>query len=51
MPFETPQNGGFLVAAYVVAAVIYVGYTLSLWTRASRALRKAGRGDREPGSQ
>ena len=20
MPFETPQNGGFLVAAYVVAA-------------------------------
>lgn len=44
MPFETPQNGGFLVAAYVVAAVIYLGYTLSLWTRANAALRKAEKG-------
>ncbi len=43
MPFETPQNGGFLVAAYVVAAVIYLGYTLSLWTRASAALRQVGK--------
>lgn len=43
MPFETPQNGGFLVAAYVVAAVIYVSYALSLWVRARRALRAAAR--------
>ena len=43
MPFETPQNGGFLVAAYVVTAVIYVAYAVSLWGRASRALRDAGK--------
>jgi len=43
MPFETPQNGGFLVAAYLVAAVIYLGYTVSLWARARRAMREAGR--------
>ena len=41
MPFETPQNGGFLVAAYLVAAVIYLGYTVSLWVRARQALRLA----------
>lgn len=43
MPFETPQNGEFLVAAYVVAAVIYAAYAVSLWARTSRALREAGR--------
>ena len=42
MPFETPQNGGFLVAAYVVAAVIYVVYAVTLWSRAGRAMRDAG---------
>jgi type VI protein secretion system component VasF len=51
MPFETPQNGGFLLAAYVVAAVIYLGYTLSLWVRTRRALREAGQGGREAGTQ
>lgn len=43
MPFETPQNGGFLVAAYVVTAVIYVVYAVTLWSRASRAMREAGK--------
>lgn len=43
MPFETPQNGGFLVAAYVVAAVIYLAYAVSLWARSSQALREAGK--------
>jgi len=42
MPFETPQNGGFLTAAYTVAAVIYLAYAVSLWVRASRAMREAG---------
>jgi len=42
MPFETPQNGGFLEAAYVVAAVIYLTYAVTLWVRANRALRQAG---------
>lgn len=43
MPFETPQNGGFLLAAYVVAAVIYLAYAASLWIRARHALREAGK--------
>lgn len=46
MPFETPQNGGFLVAAYVVAAVIYVGYAVSLWVRTRQSLREAGKRER-----
>jgi hypothetical protein len=29
-----PQNAGYMVAAYVVTAVIVVGYALSLWRRA-----------------
>jgi len=36
---ETPANGGYMVAAYIVAAVIYLGYTLTLWLRARRALK------------
>jgi hypothetical protein len=43
MPFETPQNGGFLLAAYVAAAVIYLTYSVTLWARAARALREAER--------
>jgi hypothetical protein len=43
MPFETPQNGGFLVAAYVVAGVIYLGYAVSLWARAQKAIGAAGK--------
>lgn len=38
MQAETPQNAGYLVAAYVVAAVIYVGYVISLWRRARAAV-------------
>jgi hypothetical protein len=36
----TPENAGYLAAAYVVAAVIYVGYVASLWRRASGVLRQ-----------
>jgi hypothetical protein len=43
MPFDTPQNQGFLVAAYTVAALIYLGYAVSLWRRSRKALREAGR--------
>jgi len=35
----TPQNGGYMIAAYVVVAAILVGYTLSLYLRARRSLR------------
>lgn len=34
-----PLNGGYMIAAYVVAAVILIGYTLSLYLRARRSLR------------
>jgi hypothetical protein len=37
---ETPLNGGYLVAAYIVAAVIYLGYTASLWMRARGGPRR-----------
>ncbi|HYU10168.1 MAG TPA: hypothetical protein VEK77_12415 [Gemmatimonadales bacterium] len=39
MPQTVPQNGGYMIAAYVVAAVIIVGYALSLYLRARRSLR------------
>jgi hypothetical protein len=35
---ETPQNGQYLVAAYVVATVILVGYWLRLAGRARKLL-------------
>ena len=34
-----PQNGGFMIAAYIVAGVILIGYALSLYLRARRSLR------------
>ena len=38
MPVEPPQNAGYLVAAYIVPAVILAGYFCLLWRRARRAL-------------
>jgi len=38
MPADTPQNAGYMVAAYVVAPVILVGYLVLLWRRVRRAL-------------
>lgn len=46
MPPETPQNAGYMLAAYIVAPVILVGYLLSLWARVRKALiggRSGGR--------
>ena len=37
---EPPDNGAYLVAAYVVTAAILIGYWLRLWRRA----RKSGAG-------
>ena len=37
---ETPQNGDYLLAAYVVAGVILLGYSLSLLLRARKVLRR-----------
>ncbi len=33
---ETPANGGYMVAAYLLAAIILLGYTLGLLRRARR---------------
>jgi hypothetical protein len=34
-----PDNGGYMVAAYALTAVIVLGYALSLWRRAKKVLR------------
>ena len=39
-PDITPVNGQYMEAAYVVAGTIYLLYTLTLWIRASRELKK-----------
>ena len=37
---EAPQNGGYMEAAYIIAAVIYLTYSLTLWWRAHKAVRR-----------
>jgi hypothetical protein len=32
-PETVPQNAGYMVAAYIVAAVILVAYAVTLWRR------------------
>jgi hypothetical protein len=39
-----PDNAGYMVAAYVVTAVILVGYAVGLWRRGRRAIRNSGGG-------
>jgi hypothetical protein len=38
-----PENGGYMVAAYVVTAVILVGYAVILVRRARKAVDRAGK--------
>jgi hypothetical protein len=40
-----PENGGYMVAAYVVTAVILVGYAVLLVRRARRAVERAERSE------
>ncbi|HEY9505152.1 MAG TPA: hypothetical protein VIQ27_04200 [Gemmatimonadales bacterium] len=40
-----PDNGGYAVAAYVLTAVILVGYAVLLVRRARRAIERVSRGD------
>jgi CcmD family protein len=35
-----PDNGGYMVAAYVITAVVLVGYAVLLVRRAKRALKR-----------
>ena len=39
MPETVPQNGSYMIAAYILVGVILVGYTVSLYLRARRSLR------------
>lgn len=39
MQGSPPANEGYMIAAYVVTAVIVLGYAVSLLTRARKALR------------
>jgi len=36
MPIDPTANGGYVVAAYFVTAVILGGYALALWRKAKR---------------
>jgi hypothetical protein len=31
-----PNNGNYMVAAYIVATIIILGYTISLWKRSGK---------------
>jgi hypothetical protein len=41
-----PENSGYMIAAYVVTAVILGGYAVSLWMRARKAIKKSVNGER-----
>ena len=40
MPPETPQNGEYMVAAYVITVVILLGYWGRLWSKSEKRERK-----------
>jgi hypothetical protein len=31
-----PDNGRYMIAAYIVATIIILGYAISLWSRSSK---------------
>lgn len=38
MQVEPPQNSGYMVAAYLIAAIVLIGYWVGLWRRARKSL-------------
>jgi len=34
-----PENAGYMIAAYIITGTILIGYAVSLYLRARRALR------------
>ncbi|MGQ0702787.1 MAG: hypothetical protein ACT4PM_06610 [Gemmatimonadales bacterium] len=46
MPADPTANAGYLIAAYLVTALILAGYAVSLWRKARR---ESGIGNRESG--
>jgi hypothetical protein len=45
MPPEPPSNGEYMIAAYVAAAIILVGYWVRLWRRAKKSLSRSPQSD------
>ena len=45
-PVDYPDNGAYMVAAYIVAAVVILSYSISLWMRIRK---EQGAGRREEG--
>jgi hypothetical protein len=41
----TPDNGGFAIAAYALAAIVYLGYVLSLELRERRLRQRLAKLD------
>ena len=41
----TPDNGGFAIAAYTLAAIVYLGYVLSLRLRERRLRQRLAKLD------
>ena len=41
MPPDTPQNGEYMVAAYVITVVILLGYWVMLWRKVKGLRGKA----------
>ena len=31
-----PNNGNYMIAAYIVATIVILGYTVSLWRRSGK---------------
>jgi hypothetical protein len=31
-----PENANYMIAAYIVATIIILGYTISLWSRSGK---------------
>jgi hypothetical protein len=40
---EPPQNGEYLVAAYLITAVILLGYWVALWRKAKKNVSGNGK--------
>ncbi len=40
---EPPQNGEYLVAAYLITAVILLGYWVALWSKAKKNVSGNGK--------
>ena len=52
LPADPPHNVGYMVAAYIVAPLILVGYLMSLVRRVAQAERAIGRtGDQGAGGR